>query len=258
MMPHEGPNLRKDALYSEVTMHTLPLLIAGATRKELLAALSLLEPVHVLSDSEPTSWVWNSRPFLLLVTGIGPINAAYALGRLIGERGGRFVGVLNIGIAGAFSFDEHQRGDPVIVDREIWPEFGLWTEEGLDPRGLGLPHGSAGGGTIWNDLPLHPTENARAMGLQLPEGWKRATSITVAGVSGSLHRAESLRLAHSASVENMEGFAMGWACSMAGLPFLELRVISNVVGDRTSWDLKGALGSLGCSVKQLLSGMSEE
>jgi futalosine hydrolase len=236
-------------------MHTLPIVIAGATRKELQAALSALDPDLVLDQGFQTEWVHQQSPYLLLVTGIGPVNAAYMLGRLIGERQGRLKGVVNLGVAGTFAIDEHRVGEPVIIDREIWPEFGLWTEQGVDPRGLGLPHGRTGGTTIWNDLPLHPETNGSAMGLALPGSWRKAASITVAGVSGSPQRAHALRLAHGVSVENMEGFALGWACSRAGLPFVELRVISNVVADRASWDLDGALHSLGVSLKLLLEGV---
>jgi futalosine hydrolase len=235
-------------------MHTLPIVLAGATRKELQAALTLLDFGLVIADEGPTPWVHRDQPFLLLVTGIGPVNAAYTLGRLIGERRDRIKGVLNVGVAGAFTFEDHRLGEPVIIDKEIWPEFGLWTEQGVDPRGLGLPHGRTGSAPIWNELPLCSEENAQAMGLAVPGEWKRASSITVAGASGTLARAASLHLTYGITVENMEGFALGWACHMAKLPFLELRVISNVVGDRSSWDLHGALGSLGSVVQQMLTG----
>ena len=65
--------------------------------------------------------------------------------------------------------------------------------------------------------------------LVLPIG----TSAAVGGTSG-------------APVEAMEGFAVLRACAVAGVPALELRVVSNEVeeADRTRWDFGGALAVL--------------
>ncbi len=47
-------------------------------------------------------------------------------------------------------------------------------------------------------------------------------------------------------VEAMEGFGVLRACALAGVPAVELRVVSNEIGDddRSRWDVSGALGEL--------------
>ena len=63
-------------------------------------------------------------------------------------------------------------------------------------------------------------------------------------------------MAFNGDIENMEGFALGFAAMGAGLPFLEIRTISNMVGSRQSgdWDLKGALGGLESAARTLFPG----
>jgi futalosine hydrolase len=219
---------------------------------ELHAALPHVKPA--CEEGEAAAALFGDLPIVLLVTGIGPINAAYAMGRLLGPAGSGVRGVVNLGVAGAFSFEEHQLGVTVVIEREIWPEFGLCAGGDVDPRGLGLAHGKVGCETVWNELAFDPDENARAMGIEVPSAWMRVASITVAGVSGSLERAADLRRRYGAAVENMEGFALAWACRKAGVPFVECRVVSNIVGDRRSWDLKRSLDALTLAAGKLFPG----
>jgi futalosine hydrolase len=51
----------------------------------------------------------------------------------------------------------------------------------------------------------------------------------------------------------MEGFALAWPCLKYGIPFAEVRCVSNVVGSRQKedWDIRGALGELGTVMDRL-------
>lgn len=71
-------------------------------------------------------------------------------------------------------------------------------------------------------------------------------SLTVAGVSASFVRARDLWNRYHAELENMEGFAVAYACARAGLPCVEIRSVSNKVGPRTKEekDFPGALQAL--------------
>ena len=53
-------------------------------------------------------------------------------------------------------------------------------------------------------------------------------------------------VSHAPPVEAMEGFGVLRACALAGVPAVELRVISNEIGepDRSRWDIPGALARL--------------
>ena len=58
-----------------------------------------------------------------------------------------------------------------------------------------------------------------------------------------------------AVVEAMEGFAVLRACELAGVPAVEIRAISNEIGenDRDSWDVQGALEGLSGALPALLA-----
>lgn len=184
------------------------------------------------------------RPLWLVVTGIGPINAAMQLASLLAGCPGT-LGVVNLGVAGAFNLEALPLGSLVLVNEEIWPEFGLVEQAGIDPRGIGLALGKVNGRPVWDRLVLSPADAAQRMGLAVGDAFEVA-SLTVAGVTGTAQRAKILHQHYGAEVENMEGFALAWTCVCHKLPFLEIRTISNLVGSRRDehWDLQGALRGL--------------
>lgn len=208
--------------------------------------------------NRPEKLMWGPKQVILLITGIGPVNAALALGRIVGSDPG-LGGVLNLGIAGSFRPDNIPIGSVVSVETEIWPEFGLYTENGLDPRGLGLGQGRIQGRVVWDRLGLHPQRQAQRMGLELDSNWPQVVSLSVAGVSGTSSRAAELQARTGAEVENMEGFALAWACVVHDLPFVQVRSISNLVGsrDEKEWDMDLALNVLQAAAKRLVEPMQD-
>lgn len=226
----------------------MPIAIVTATVREMRAALGSAGPLPALERGSIVPWKHPLKrggdDHLLVVTGLGLLNSALVLGRAL-ERSS-VSGVLNIGVAGSFDLDRLPMLSPCVVNREIWPEYGLLGQDGLDPRGLGFALGHARGREIWDHIDLSPGDSAREMGLELPDKLPTATSLTVSGVTGTRDRAEELAQRYVADIENMEGFALAYACELAGLPFVELRVVSNLVGSREKehWNLSGALKKL--------------
>lgn len=232
-----------------------PIALVTATRKEMHAVLGCGAqglPMQVNCGQE---YRFGLRTLLLLITGIGPVNAAMALGKLVGQKPD-LAGVVNMGIAGSFSLQAFPLGSVVGVHTEIWPEFGLYTEQGLDARGLGFGQGRVQKKVVWDSLSLQPDVDAHNMGLELDSGWPGVVSLSVAGVSGTLQRARQLQTQTNADIENMEGFALAWACTVHEIPFVQIRSISNRVGWRSQkeWDMDAAFMSLGRAGKRLLGG----
>ncbi len=222
------------------------LLIVAATRREMRAALDGLSCPEDLPHGQPLEWSHGGRRALLLVTGIGPINAAMRLSLALAGAG-KVSGVLNLGIGGSFDLERLPLLEVCTVVEEIWPEFGLWTETGLKPRALKFPLGKHQGQTVWDRIALEPDRAAWQTGLKLSPGWPAVTSLTVAGVTGTAQRAQVLQQGYGALLENMEGFALGWVCLQSSVPFLECRSVSNLVGSRDAgdWNLQGAMKALG-------------
>ncbi|WP_035251650.1 futalosine hydrolase [Desulfocurvus vexinensis] len=221
------------------------LVLALATATELCAALPGAPPGLEPGDTAPVALP--GRRALALVAGVGPVGAALRLGRLLGALDpGAVAGVLNLGVAGSFDTAALPLGAVAVAGRETWPEFGLRTQAGVDAAALGFPVGRTPAGPLGATLALEPDAAARAMGLALPAPWPRVHALTVAAASADAATASALRAAHGAQLESMEGYALALACLEAGLPFLEVRTVSNAVGTRRAdrWDLPGALAAL--------------
>ncbi|WP_084604492.1 futalosine hydrolase [Desulfonatronum thioautotrophicum] len=250
-----------------------PLIVATATTMEMRAAFPTLVghlprehgwsrmTLPNVREYRDTPW----KDVVLLVTGVGVVNAAFALGRLLGclasdapESSPPPAGVLNLGVAGAFSLGQLPLATTVVVSTEIWPEYGLLHDSGIDPKGIGLPQGKIGGQPVWDQLRLSPRQNAQQMGLNissLPE----VIGLTVSGVTGTSERARALQSRYACEIETMEGFALAWACCLAEMPFVQVRTISNLVGSREAvhWDLSGAKQALSTTVRGLLGDIEE-
>lgn len=251
-----------------------PLIVASATTMEMQATFPALAEhlpreqgwtrmaLSQKRNEHKTPW----KDVVLLVTGVGVVNAAFVLGRLLGCLASDApdlappppAGVLNLGVAGAFSLDQLPLGTTVVVSTEIWPEYGLLHDSGIDPKGIGLPQGKVDGQPVWDQLRLAPRQSAQQMGLNissLPE----VIGLTVSGVTGTSERAKALQSQYSCEIETMEGFALAWACCLAGVPFVQVRTISNLVGSREAvhWNLSGAKQRLSTTVRGLLGSIEE-
>lgn len=245
------------------------LLVLTATAAELRSALGCLQDVPVPSQGHTTDWIWSGRRLRLGVCGVGLVNAAFFLGGALrtareGEkREDGISGVLGLGVCGSFSLEKLPLRTPCLTRWSVWPEFGRrgagnWNkgdpEREPNARALGLPLAVTKGGQIWDRVNHRPLDAAQAMDLNVPEPWPWVTSLSVSAVGG-VDRAQRSAQRFNGQTENMEGFAWAYGCALAGLPFLELRTVSNLAGappeDRNSWDLVGALEALGAAVKKL-------
>lgn len=208
---------------------------------------------------------------MFVVTGVGPLAAAFTLGSLAGEGmldARRCRGIACFGVAGTYNAAAAPLGSVALATREIWPEYGLVTENGVDPEILGFPldgaKGAASPPPVWNAMDLDPTAAFPAMGLRDPAArpprpqaphWVAGPSVTVAGVSGTPARAAALAHEHNALTENMEGFPVALAARRACLPFIQARAVSNIAGrrDANAWAMTPALEALSRAVAQLFA-----
>ncbi len=141
----------------------------------------------------------------------------------------RFEAVVNAGIGGAFR-GRVKIGEALIVREESLADLGL---EGGGP--LNLPDDARLIGNA--ESTPHLLERCADLGYRLRRG------LTVAQVTTTDATAERLLRKYDADVESMEGFAVLRAAAIAGVPAIEVRGISNYVGDRTKSEWDFAAGS---------------
>lgn len=223
----------------------MTLLLTAATAHEMVAAVPHLAPQNLVEHQLTEFWV-GDRQWLACITGVGPVNAGIALGRALALCPS-CTGVVNVGLAGSFDLTIAPLGSTILVCEEIWPEYGLADEHGVDAAALGFPQWCGPSGHVEKDAQSEHNGQAvidrlslcvqpHLLGLASVQHLPQGTSLTVAGVSNSAARAARLQQCYAPLVENMEGFAVALACARQKLPLLELRTISNVVGSRQAKD----------------------
>ncbi len=232
----------------------MSILICAATPKELAAlAPNLFPRPDSMPEMQPMRGPVKHGHAIFMATGVGPINAALALGHCIGLAnsfaGGKMKleAILYAGLAGAFDLELAPLRSIWRVNREIWPEYGL--NDGASVTARAFSH------ALWTPKGKEPIYDSLELGgiSGLPgasmkgEEWPACASITVAGVTASFARRNALWDAWHVPLENMEGFAAAYAAARAEIPFVEIRVVSNKAGPRAreEKDFEGALKTLG-------------
>jgi len=185
------------------------------------------------------------RPLCLLHSGVGKASAAAAATALIIAC--RPALLIVFGCGGAYPGSGLEVGDLALATCEIYGDEGVQTPGGfLDLEALGFPLVDRGGQRLFNHFPVAAAlleraapplaQAAEAAGRRLAEG----PFVTVSTCSGSGRAGAELVRRTGGICENMEGAAVAQVCALHGLPFLELRGISNLVEDRdlSRWDLK--------------------
>lgn len=232
----------------------MSILICSATAKELAALAPELFPrPQSMPEMQPMRGQIKHGGAIFLATGVGPINAALAMGLCFGlthESVGSEVkidSILYAGLAGAFDLAKTPLRSICRVTQEIWPEYGL--NDGTTVTARAFSHSlwdRNGKEPIYDRLELDGIDVLPNANLK-NEDWLECASLTVAGVSASFARRNALWDAWHVELENMEGFAAAYAAARAEIPFVEIRVVSNKVGPRSKAekDFDGALATLG-------------
>lgn len=167
-----------------------------------------------------------------LTTGVGMLNAAFRLGAYLSSHQPAMA--IQVGIAGAFS-NVHPVGSVVEVSQESLPELGAESPQGfLGMKQLGFPVLEAEGKEYFNTLP-----NESRYLKHLP--WVKGISVN--RVSGTSETIQAISSAWSPDIETMEGAAFFLAMKRSGIPFMEVRGISNLVEprNRSAWKIGEAM-----------------
>ncbi len=174
-------------------------------------------------------------------SGVGMLASAVALTRLAIEDKPDLV--IQIGIAGTFN-KKLALGKVVVVNEEILGDTGV-EEEG-----------------IWKDIfdlkleksSYHPFEKRK-----LPNPWlakynllklQEVNAISVNEISTNINRIEMIKKKYNPTIETMEGAALHYVCRETNIPFLQIRAISNYIGerDKSKWKINHSIEQLNNTV----------
>lgn len=203
-------------------------LLIAATAKEIEPFLNWMKTAPAAQQ--------NSLPDVL-ISGIGLTATTYHLTRQLQLK--KYSGVIQAGVAGCFN-SNISLGSVLLVGRDVIADQAVVELKQLK--------------TLF-DLKLVPPD-------QFPysKTWlvnphrdllkkiklRKIKAISVNEITTSKQKIALYENKFTAVTESMEGAALHYTCLMEGIPFLQLRSVSNYIGERNKkkWDMKAAISNL--------------
>lgn len=212
--------------------------------KVLIAAATSLE-IAPLQNERNSAALAPGLELEVLITGPGLLPSSFALTQALLQFKPQWV--IQAGIAGSFSAS-FPPGAIALVSEERMGDAGV-TEAGqfrdLFQMGLLQPdHPPFRQGALSNP------HLQKANRLGLPE----AKAITVNEITTAPERIQFLRQQYAPDLESMEGAALHYAALQLAIPFLQLRAVSNMVGerDKSKWIMAPAIARLNETLFRIL------
>jgi futalosine hydrolase len=211
----------------------MKILVVVATKEEVLPVIT-----HFEIPASRFSATANCQPLTgnshLLVTGVGMVATAFALGKHLTAH--QYDLVLNLGIAGSFDRDIDLGGILEIAE-DTFAELGAEDDNEFIPIGnLGFGEGTYHPTTKLTDLyNLFNNFNLQA-----------ARAITVNTVHGNEASINKVRERLNPQLESMEGAAFFYVCQQMNIQGLQIRAVSNYVEKRNhdNWQIGLAVKNL--------------
>ena len=251
---------------------TMYILLAAATTFEIQPAIDFLAQSSSPHAGHAAGIAGHATE--VLITGIGPVATTWSLMRQIGRQ--RPDLIIQAGIAGCFTRralqpnagsepgpahapgnspdrPDYQLGEVLAVKEDSLADLGVWEDQrfktlfDLQLAGKDTPPFSDG-------LLTNPYKKLLAL-----SGLEQVSAITVSEITTDRVRIGWYQQNIFPIVESMEGAALHYVCLQEDIAFLQLRAVSNDIGerDKTKWDIRTALRQLNDRLIGLLQQLAE-
>jgi futalosine hydrolase len=215
----------------------MKILIVAATRFEVRPLADKFAYVQK-EDESLAHYQYRNDKVDILITGMGMTPTAYYLGMQLPAS--NYDLVINAGICGSYS-DALPIGTVINVTEECFCELGAENNDQLISLfDLGLM-----------DPDEPPYRSGKLLNNSTPKGsvlrgLRRVRGITSNTIHGHPETIRRIREQFNPDVESMEGAAFFFSCLTSGVPFHQIRAISNFVEerDKSKWDIPLALANL--------------
>ena len=181
----------------------------------------------------------------VVITGVGLMTSTYAIAKAIAIHQPSLV--IQAGIAGTLEADQ-PLGEVVVVRSETVGDLGVQESTGFqslfDLKLLSSDMAPWKQGKLTNENDLLAT-----IGLKIVDG------VTVNEISTNQETITYYRNQLGAQIETMEGAGLHYVALMEKLPFLQIRSVSNFIGerDKTKWEMKKSITNLNRALQQLIT-----
>ena len=195
---------------------------------------------------------YQDKDFYLVHSGVGKVNTAATLALAITTLKPK--SVIQFGIGGAFIGAFLAIGHVVIATDEVHLDSGVRLKNGWqDMQALGFPL-IRGETNFYNKI---PTDRKLTDEIQQLTGAIPCIFGTSETITGDFEEAKILQErfdSFDVSIESMEGAAAAQICMALGIPFVELRGVSNIVGERNkaAWNIPVAITKVNEAIKKIL------
>lgn len=192
--------------------------------------------------------------FEVCTAGVGPVSAAVSTASILAAS--NYDLVISAGIGGGFP-EQAGIGDIVIASSVIAADLGAEAPE--QPNGFTSVDELGFGKSL---VPVHNELSSRLVHHIESEGIPVCLGpiLTLSTATGTAHTAQVLSLrVPGAAAEAMEGYGVALAAHKLGIPVMEIRAISNLVGPRQRelWKIGEALAALEQACSKLPELLSE-
>lgn len=180
----------------------------------------------------------------VLITGVGIAQTLSALYTYSAIKSDSIL--IQVGIAGSFD-TEVEPGSVVFVERDAFSMSGVWSNhslESLEDASIGKIELTDKNGWLVNPFSFNN---------QLP--WQSVRAVTTDLITDNQSMIQSVRERYNPQTESMEGAAFHFFCLKNRLRFIQLRGISNFVGDRDkrNWQFDMAIKNLNIALYALMN-----
>jgi len=227
----------------------MPVLLACATELE---AQPVLERLQETETHELTGGVTVHRgrlagvPCDLAIVGVGKAAAAAGTAVALASQPSGYSVCVSIGLAGVYTGEFVPVGATVVAAEDVDLDGGALNTSGrtsLETIGLARLPATRTSEAVYD---LIETDRAWRERFAASSGVVPLRFATSDAVSADLDTAEARRVACEAAIESMEGHAVGLTAARFGVPFAEVRAVSNAAGvrDKDAWQIRGPLRKL--------------
>ncbi len=172
----------------------------------------------------------------VLICGVGTPSTVYHLTKKLLQE--KYDFVIQAGVAGAFP-KKIKKGEVVVVKQDVFGDIGV-EEKGEFKTIFQMGFGDKNKSPFTKGFLINASAILSAMHL------KKVNGVTINKISDRKKQSKQLRGIFNAEVESMEGAAFHFVCLQQNIPFVQLRSISNKVGerDKRKWNMIEAIANL--------------
>jgi len=203
--------------------------ITSATEKEILQIKQAINPLYTEGSTR--------LQVSFVISGVGMLSSCFQISKLIFEQKPELV--IQAGIAG--SFDEQMALSKVVaVKDEYLGDLGV--EENGNFTDIFDLHLQEPDSLPFKNKSLHNPWLEKLNLLQLDT----VNAVTINEITTRKERIAQLRTKYNPQIESMEGAALHYCCLQTETPFIQIRAISNYIGerDKSKWQFKASFDNL--------------